>query len=258
MFLSLFDDCGSSAEREVDELADEAVIDGPPAFWALVHRTDAPETGPGVYRVDLAEGAVDGPLPLPDELSSPHALFDDGAGLLVGGYVDGPSYGAPPPDQAAVFRLDYDGALLDEYVQFSTEGITGDGASLYVAGPEGEVEERDADWSPGVRVETGSQGLSDVAVHGRTLYTLTNDSGDTIRAFDLDDPDAEPRVVTERATYDNTGYAMMAWDGHLVVGDSRDGRDPFLRHLDHETGASLGITWLTLEGWITAIALPAE
>ncbi|MDP2315470.1 MAG: hypothetical protein Q8P41_21410 [Pseudomonadota bacterium] len=230
---------------------DEPEIAGPEGLWALVHPTTPAARGSGIYLVDTTLGSSTGPLVLPAVLTSPHALFDDGDGLLVGGFVDDGTESPDVPD--SVFRLDYDGTEVTSYTQPSTEGITAVDGTVYVAEPSALVHLLTPEWSPVTSIEVESV-VQDVAIDGRTLYVLSNDDRDSIRAYDLDDPTAPPSFATEQATFNNMGYAMMFWDGHLVVADQDDGGN-FLRHIDVSTGESLGITRIALGGWITAISV---
>ena len=238
-----------------DAYVDDAEVAGPPGFWALVHPSQPDARGPGIYFVDTTVGSASGPLPAPDGLISPHALFDDGDGLLVGGYVDS-APGDCVCDLESVFRVNYDGIELASFLQPGTEGITGNDGIIYVSEGWGSpIDVRTSDWELVSTIEVDGF-AQDIAVDGHTLYVLDNDAGgDLIRAFDLDTPSTPARLITEQATFSNGGYAMMFWDNHLVVGD-KDAGGNFLRHLNPATGESLGITRFGVQGWITAIALP--
>jgi hypothetical protein len=231
---------------------DEPEVSGPADMWVLVHPTDAPALGTGIFRLQadttLDAQRVSGPILVPGRLISPHAIADTGSALLVGGFT-----GDPTPqfsDDRSVFRLAYDGTELASYLNVGCEGLAFDEGIVYVANGS-VVELVSEDWEPIDEIWLDDI-IQDIAVDGRRLYRLMNGSPDVIDALDLDFPADPMVVVAPGATFSNEGYAMMVWGDELLVAD-HDIDGNFLRHLDAETGAPTGITRIAIDGWITAI-----
>jgi hypothetical protein len=210
----------------------------PRLVWVLVHPSDAPR-GPGLHLFDEASQEVLRRLPLPDGVTSPHALAWDGASLWLGG--------AGSDD--AVREIDpEDGRVRSTWPGVRTEGIaTRDGRYWYHA-ISGRLEPL---------VEVGRDGavvrsfglreavVQDLVATDAALYYLVNDGLDRIGRFDL-----ATGAATELARGVDVAPYALGFDGtHLVVAARG-----IARRFDPRTGELVRESPFAVPGWITAIA----
>ncbi len=219
-------------------VADARVRDAgsPMLVWVVVHPSDAP-SGAGMYLFDESAQEVLRQLPLPDGVTSPHAILWDGSSLWLGGHDRVPAIREIDPETGAVRSL---------WAGVVTEGVATDGESyFYVA---------DA-ISPLLRVDRAGTVLSSIALPEGTiqdlvwargaLYYLVNDGPDRIVRLD---PETGAREDVAR-----TGLGApysLGFDGTFVV-VAMNGR---AYRFDPETGELVSDSDFAVPGWITAIS----
>ena len=206
--------------------------------WALVHPSDALR-GPDLYLFDEARQEIIRQLPLPEGVTSPHALAWDGRSLWLGGIDVDP----------AVRELDpLDGRVRSRWAGVVTEGIATDGDTCWYTGVA-------AAFSPLVQVARDGTTLSsstlpessvqDLVSAAGALYYLVNDGVDRIVRID-----PAPGGLTDVVRGVHEAPYQLDFDGtHLAV--AVDGR---IRRYDPTTGALVRESAFAVPGWITAIA----
>lgn len=217
-------------------------LNGAASLWLLVHPSEAPLLGPGIVEID-EDGVELRRLPLPPDVTSPHGLAWDGSVLWMSDL-----------GTAGLYALDPDtGAVLSFLPGIATEGVAVDGDGLWVEGDgvyriDHTGQRTDQRPSPSV--------IQDVAYDGVAVITLTNGSPDYATRIS---PTGAQTQLRHAVTEGNTGYAMTAWQGELVLVDhlwdeQDEEYDTVLRHVNPYTGALLSYEPLPVEGWITALA----
>ena len=235
--------CYLAHERELDAAIDVrsrdmGVVASTPLVWVLVHPTNAP-LGPGLFLFDEARQAIIRRLPLPDGVTSPHALAWDGRSLWLGGVDAEP--GIREIDPA-------DGRVLSRWAFAVTEGIAIDGDTLWYAAVISTLIPLVHVAGDGTTLESitlPEVTVQDLVMADGALYYLVDDDADRIMRFD-----PATRSSTELVRNVDVAPYSLGFDGaHLAV--AVDGR---IRRYDPSTGALESDRPFAVPGWITAIA----
>lgn len=247
--------CSASCSQSHGEAAvvDDASCLPPDApgrfFWFLVHPTQAPPDGPGIYLYDEDSEEIVCKVELPEPFSSPHALAYDGELLWVGGIVN------EDPMRGAILAIDpKTGEVVDELVTTGMpEGLAVAGDTLWYGAN---------DWPDSacrarlVQIDRDGEILDelvperclvqDIAKLDDRLFYVVNDEADRILEV-MPDGSAE-REVASRAG-GNAVYTLSSRLGRLVV----EGYGA-LHWFDPDSGEAQARVPHNVPGWITAIA----
>lgn len=218
-------------------------------FWFLVHPTNAPPDGPGIYLQEEGAEKSACKLGLPERLISPHALAYDGDLLWVGGAVS-----AEP--RGAIFAIDpKTGEVVNEIATTGLpEGVAVAGDNLWYGasfwpgfGSRARLVQIDRAGNTLDEVVPESSVVQDVAVLDDRLFYAVNDEVDRILEVM---PDGAPeREVVRHAGGNDAVYTLTSRLGLLVVegGGALHGYDPDSGEMRTTVAHGVG-------GWITAIA----
>ena len=210
----------------------------PSLVWVLVHPADAPR-GPGLYLFDEARQELLRQLPLPDGVTSPHALAWDGRSLWLGGVDVEPAVREIDPES---------GRVLSRWSGVVTEGIAVTDGTFWYAGVTNAFVPLVHVGRDGTTLDSlplPEAAVQDLVSARGALFYLVNDGEDRIVRLD---PSSGAAADLARGV--DAAPNALGFDGSAlaVAVDQR------IRRFDPESGALVSERPFAVPGWITAIA----
>lgn len=231
-------DASPGVDAGFDAGRDAGVRREPVLVWVLIHPTDAP-MGPGLFLFDEANQEVVRRLPLPDGVTSPHALAWDGTSLWLGGIDSEPGVREIDPE---------DGRVLSMWPGVQTEGVATEGGRYWYAAVADAFQPLVEVTRDGTRVASFSlteSTIQDLVAADSALYYLVNDAEDRVMRVD-----PETGEVTSLASSVDLAPYALGFDGTSLVVAARG----TARRFDPRTGGLVRESAFGLPGWVTAIA----